>query len=105
MTDKVGRIEFGPAVSRSELFRLHAQGVKLVPAKSVDELRAEIARLRQGLWDVYAILGFDTDGDKTPESLASDIVKLVVDAAREHVAELEERKMDSWGDAFDRDRD
>lgn len=55
---KVGRIEFGPVVSRSELFRLHAQGVPLMKATGVhDELGAladEVARLREALADVLA---------------------------------------------------
>lgn len=44
---------------------------------------AEIDRLRQGLWDVYRILGFDTDGDPTPSGLVTDIVKVVTEAATE----------------------
>lgn len=44
----------------------------------------EIDRLRQGLWDVYAILGGDTDGDPTPAALAGDIVDLVLEEARQH---------------------
>lgn len=45
----------------------------------------EIAKLRQALWDVYAILGFDTDGNDTPFTKTDDdLMRLVVDAAREH---------------------
>ena len=43
------------------------------------ELLNEIARLRQGLWDCATIAGMDTDGDKTPKALVSDIVKLAID--------------------------
>lgn len=44
---------------------------------------AEIARLRQGLWDAFRLAGGDTDGDKTPEVLVSDIVPLVLDCIKE----------------------
>lgn len=44
---------------------------------------------RQALWDIYEILGFDTDGDPTPAAVASDLCKLVVDAAREFRADCE----------------
>lgn len=122
MTDKVGRIEFGPAGDSRTHERIW-RGVKaarttlacgcVIPgcspqcfccsrnhdpiAASMARLEcnactgrsAEIERLRQGLWDVYRVLGFDTDGDETPRSLASDIVKLVVDAAKEHRADCE----------------
>jgi hypothetical protein len=47
------------------------------------KLEAQVERLRQGLWDVYAALGCDTDGDPTPVALVSDIVELVVNAAKE----------------------
>lgn len=51
----------------------------------------EIVRLRQGLWDVYAALGFDTDGDRTPAALAHpDIVTLVLAAANEARADYDE---------------
>lgn len=54
------------------------------------DMASEIERLRQGLWDVYAALGFDTDGDPTPRSLAyPDIVTLVLDAARDVRSEME----------------
>lgn len=58
-------------------------------AFKIDSLRTEIERLRQGLWDVYAALGFDTDGDPTPRSLAyPDIVTLVLNAAKEMRQEM-----------------
>lgn len=47
------------------------------------EKEGELKRMRQGLWDVYAALGCDTDGDPTPIALVSDIVELVVSAAKE----------------------
>jgi hypothetical protein len=52
-------------------------------AKSTGEEK----RLRQGLWDVYRNLGFDTDGDATPAAVVSDLVSLVVDASAEFRAE------------------
>lgn len=42
----------------------------------VEKLQQECLRLRQGLWDCMTITGHDTDGNKTPAPLASDIVKL-----------------------------
>lgn len=47
------------------------------------EAEAEVKRLRQGIWDAYAELGFDTDGSATPDALVSDIVTLIVEAAKE----------------------
>jgi hypothetical protein len=39
---------------------------------------------RQALWDIYGILGFDQDGDKTPDALAyPGLIELVVEAAKE----------------------
>ncbi len=52
--------------------------------RTIDERNsadAEVNRLRQGLWDVYTLLGGDTDGDATPKALVSDIVSLVVNEA------------------------
>lgn len=58
-------------------------------AFALDARATEIARLRQGLWDVYATLGFDTDGDPTPAALSyPDIVTLVLDAAKETREEM-----------------
>ena len=34
----------------------------------IDRLRAEVAQLKQTMWEAYAILGFDTDGDETYEA-------------------------------------
>ena len=51
-----------------------------------DELRgnlAEVVRLRQALWDAFAAAGGDTDGQPTPEALATDIVPLMLDCVRE----------------------
>ena len=39
----------------------------------LDDVRlvlAERAALRQAVWDAYGILGFDQDGDATPDALA-----------------------------------
>jgi hypothetical protein len=48
----------------------------------------------QALWDVYAALGFDTDGDKTPAARISGMgvagfARSVVNAAAEHRREAE----------------
>lgn len=57
--------------------------------EDVPWLLAEVERLRQGIWDAYRILGFDTDGDATPATLTSDIVALIVGAATEHRADYD----------------
>ena len=59
----------------------------------------EIARLRQALWDIYGILGFDTDGDPTPAALVTDIVPLVVNAAKEFRQDHDALNAD-WLDRF-----
>lgn len=47
-------------------------------------LKAEIARLRQGLWDCARIAGADLDGDRTPDVLTyPDIVDFALEAVRE----------------------
>ena len=47
-----------------------------------DDLDYSAVALRQALWDVYAALGFDTDGDKTPAGVL-DLRRVVVSAAKE----------------------
>jgi hypothetical protein len=41
-----------------------------------------ITQLRQGLWDVYKTLGFDTDGEETPAAV-TNLVTVVTKAAQE----------------------
>lgn len=43
----------------------------------------DVALLRQALWDVYRTLGFDCDGDETPQAVVG-LIGLVTDAARQH---------------------
>lgn len=50
----------------------------------LEEAIEQIDSLRQALWDVYAELGFDTDGDKTPAAIVGDLGQMVVDAAKEY---------------------
>jgi hypothetical protein len=50
----------------------------------------ELDRVRQGLWDVYRILGFDTDGNDTPASKGDRLVGLVVEAAQEARADWDQ---------------
>lgn len=39
---------------------------------------------RQALWDIYGILGFDQDGDKTPDTLVHPpLIQLVKEAAEQ----------------------
>lgn len=57
----------------------------------VDEAVDQIESLRQALWDIYGILGFDQDGDETPRALSFPALEtLVRDAAREYRADVEE---------------
>lgn len=55
----------------------------------------EIRRLRQGLWDVWAVLGHDTDGDTGPEAFIAGmgidgLIRMVVEDARTWRRESEE---------------
>jgi hypothetical protein len=44
----------------------------------------ELKELRLAVWKAYEILGFDTDGDETPDNLSHPALsKLIVDAATE----------------------
>lgn len=52
-----------------------------------DELADQYA---QALWDVYTVLGFDTDGNAEPHSSGRDLVQTVVDAAGEFRADYDE---------------
>jgi hypothetical protein len=53
--------------------------------------KAEVQRLRQGLWDCAIATGMDHDGDLTPEHLAHpDIVELALREVREMRADYEE---------------
>lgn len=52
-------------------------------------LRRQITELRQALWDVYAELGFDTDGDPTPAAVVN-LIPMVVSAAKEHRTESDQ---------------
>jgi hypothetical protein len=53
------------------------------------ELAGQVDELRQALWDVYAILGFDTDGNATPRSVV-DLPNVVRRAAEEARADYDE---------------
>lgn len=67
---------------------------RAVLRETLDEALADRDAAHQALWDVYAALGYDTDGDKTP---AADIAgsgpepfcQMVVDAAKEHQHDAE----------------
>lgn len=48
-----------------------------------DQLRAEVKRLRQGLWDIFRALGGDTDGEPTPEAVVSDIISPALELAKD----------------------
>ena len=53
-------------------------------------LRYQVEELRQGIWDMLRILGFDTDGDPTPRALVSDIVAIGIRHAQEFRETYEE---------------
>jgi len=55
----------------------------ILNSESAHELRVECLRLRQGLWDCFAASGGDTDGDKDPKALMTDIVELAVGSVEE----------------------
>lgn len=57
----------------------------------IEKLRAECVRLRQGLWDCYAAMGADTDGDATPDALVfPHLSRLVLSAAKELMGDYEQ---------------
>jgi hypothetical protein len=78
----VGRINFGKARSMSEL-RMHAVQAPVEAAHEIGRLRSEIERLKQGLWDCAVAAGIDTDGNKTPRHLKSDIVEFALNAVKD----------------------
>jgi hypothetical protein len=53
-------------------------------------ITADRDSMSQALWDVHAALGFDTDGDKTPDALVTPIGPMVVAAAEEFRRDYEE---------------
>lgn len=53
----------------------------------IREMAEEIMRLRQALWDIYGVLGFDQDGQTEapmPGRITPDITEVVLSAAKEH---------------------
>lgn len=56
----------------------------------VDYLLAEVARLRQGLWDCAKYAGADLDGDETPRSFVGDLVSYVVGIIKEQREQYDE---------------
>lgn len=89
--------KFKPAMERGPFDKYVARQAwfaarEAIPALLADleEASAEITRLRQGLWDCFAAAGGDTDGDRTPVALVSDIVPLALECVKELRAELEE---------------
>jgi hypothetical protein len=68
-----------------------------------DVREPQIAELRQALWDVYRILGFDTDGDEQPppdSAISPRLIDLVTAAAHEY----REQHEDDYGQ-MERERD
>ena len=58
---------------------------------------ADIARLRQGLWDCAVECGIDTDGVPGPQHLAyPDIVEFALSAVRTLRADYDEVRDDLW---------
>ena len=99
MADQDGTSNQETAVTVADTYYLNADGrprvndaefIAHAQREDIPNLLAEVRRLRQGLWDVYGVLGGDTDGDPTPEALMSDIVPLVLDIA------TETRDEESW---------
>ncbi len=90
---KAARIDF--AFESEKITRAQADAefdalLGIVATPQPAEQMTEILRLRQALWEIYGILGFDTDGDPTPIALVGDIAALVVDAAKEHRKEYDD---------------
>lgn len=62
------------------------------PTITPAELRAEIDRLKQIMWDAYLVLGFDTDGDATYRAVVGwpDAPCSFLDACREFRRDYDE---------------
>lgn len=89
--------------SRQDWRRLKAlpPGTALYTATDYEAMCIEVDRLRQGIWDARAIMGFDNDGNPTPRALVSDIVQLLLGDARsmreDYDAALSEEKANGGG--------
>lgn len=71
----------------------NADNAEFIAAASPDVVLGLIERLRayrQALWDIYAILGADTDGDTTPDAVDGDLIALVVEMAQEFRADYDQ---------------
>ena len=78
-------------VERLEAERANADDLLEAVRRNLNAAGEEVERLRQALWDIYGILGFDQDGDRTPHALVHpDLVTLVVEAAKEYRAQQDE---------------
>jgi hypothetical protein len=67
-------------------------------AEEIIQLRMDKKALAQGLWDVYALVGGDRDGDETPDAIlvgmgVSGYIGSVLDEVRAHLDGDEE---DGW---------
>jgi hypothetical protein len=79
------------ATDMADEMRMEADAPIEVPlADQLRDMTADRDSLRQALWDVHAALGFDTDGDKTPDALVTPIGPMVVAAAEEFRRDYEE---------------
>lgn len=58
--------------------------------QDVSRLQAEVARLRQGLWDCAIAAGMDHDGDLTPEHCATDVVEVALREVRQLAKDYDE---------------
>ena len=68
------------AANRSVLGLLEATNVLI---RERDEALDEVVRLRQGIWDMMAALGLDTDGDSTPGAQMGDLAAMGVAFAKD----------------------
>jgi len=62
-------------------------------------MTGEEACLRQALWNIYGILGFDQDGMQTaprPGTYTPDLPELVVEAAKEFRADYDAMLKSNW---------
>jgi hypothetical protein len=72
-------------------------------SENPNELRHELFRLRQGLWDCFAASGGDTDGDKTPAALTTDIVQLAISSIEDLRVSYDEADVQLGDESFRRE--
>lgn len=61
-----------------------------MPASEEEPQISSVAEYEQALWDIYATLGFDTDGSSAPHWHGSTLIRIAVEAAAEARTDYDE---------------